>query len=356
VKTLRWMWVAALMAVLTMSGGCGEEAEERAPVVRPVKSIVVGDVLSGSRSFPGKVEASERVDLSFRVSGRLIELPVERGQEVSRGQLLARIDPRDYRIALDEAKAAFTKAEADYVRYQNLYEKDAVSISELDFHRAQRDVARARLDDAEANLDYTYLTAPFAGVIGTRYVEKFEEVRVNQIICSVHDINSLDIIVDVPEHLIANVRNLEDAGLDVIARFEAAPGEEFRLRFREVAAQADPATRTYELRLTMSQPQSITVLPGMTAEVVARGTRAAAESSVFTVPAGAVFPDEEGKAQAVWVIDPEALTLHKRKVEIGEVTGTGSVEVLSGLRAGERIAVAGVSRMREGMKVRLMEE
>lgn len=358
-KTLRWIWIGALVASLTMSGGCGEKAEERAPVVRPVKSLVVGDVLSGSRSFPGKVEASERVDLSFRVPGRLIELPIERGQEVARGQLLARIDPRDYRIALDEAKASFTKAEADYVRYQNLYEKDAVSISELDFNRAQRDVARARLDDAEADVDYTYLRAPFAGVIGTRYVENFEEVQANQIICSVHDINTLDIIVDVPEHLIANVRNLEEAELDVIARFDAAPGEEFPLRFRDVAAQADPTTRTYELRLTMPQPRSISVLPGMTAEVVARGTRAAravTESGVFTVPASAVFPDEEGESQAVWVIDPDDLTLHERRVEIGQVTGAGSVEVLSGLRAGERIAVAGVSRMREGMKVRLMEE
>ena len=355
-KTYRCLCIAVLAAGLVVSGGCGERTEDEAAVVRPVKSMVVGSVLSGSRSFPGRVEASEHVDLSFRVSGPLIDLPIERGQAVRRGQVLARVDPRDYRIALDEARAAFTKAEADYVRYQNLYEKNAVSVSDLDLHRAQRDVAKARMDDAEANLDYTHLRAPFAGVIGNRYVENFEEVRANQVICSVHDISVLDVVVDIPEHLIAGAGELGEAELDVIARFEAAPDREFALRFREVAAQADPATQTYELRLTMPQPEGLSVLPGMTAEVVAKGARRAADSMEFIVPAGAVFPDPDGRTQAVWVIDPDRMTVHRREVVLGTVTGSGSVEIISGLRAGERIAVAGVSHMREGMKVRLMEE
>lgn len=356
-KTFSLVCIAVLVAGLTVWCGCGDKAEERPQAVRPVKSMVVGDVLSGTRSFPGRVEASERVDLSFRVSGPLVELPIERGQEVRRGELLARIDPRDYRIALDEARAAFTKAEADYLRYQNLYEKDAVSVSELDLHRAQRDVAKARLDDAEANLDYTYLRAPFTGVIGNRYVDNFEEVQVNQIVCSVHDINLLDIIVDVPEHLIANAGDVLNADLDVIARFEADPGREFPLQFREVAAQADPATQTYELRLTMPQPEGLLVLPGMTAEVISRGARAASsETREFTVPASAVFPSADGNAQAVWVIDAREMTVHRREVKLGAVTGSGSVEVLEGLRAGERIVTAGVSHLREGTKVRLMEE
>jgi RND family efflux transporter MFP subunit len=357
VKTHRWLWIAFIAAGLMACAGCGDKAEEDVQVVRPVKSIVVEDVLSGRRSFPGRVEASERVDLSFRVSGPLIELPIERGKEVLRGQLLARIDPRDYRVALDEAKAAFTKAEADYIRYQKLYEKDAVSLSELDLHRAQRDVAKARMDDAESNLDYTYMRAPFTGVIGDRYVDNFEEVQVNQIICSVHDISFLDIIVDIPENLIANIGSVADLDLDIVARFEAAPGREFPLVFKEVVAQADPATRTYELRLSMPQPEGLSVLPGMTAEVEARGARRRpAESREFTIPASAVFPDKDGLTQAVWVVAPGDMTVHRREVKLGTVTGTGSVEVLSGLKAGERIVVAGVSHLREGMKVRLMEE
>jgi len=357
VKSLKRMCAASLAACVLLTAGCGEKAQEETAVVRPVKSMVVGNVLSGSRSFPGRVEASERADLSFRVSGPLIELPIERGQRVEKGQLLARIDPRDYRIALDEAKAAFAKAEADYQRYQNLYEKDAVSISELELYRAKRDVAKAKLEDAEANLDYTYLRAPFAGIVGDRYVENFEDVRAQQVICSLHDISSLDIVVDVPEHLIAGVDDLDEAALEVSARFEAAPDREFPLSFKEMAAQADPATQTYQLRLTMPQPEGISILPGMTAEVIARGTRpAAGHAGVFAVPASAVFPDAEGDAQAVWVIDPDDMTVHRREVTLGAVTGTGSVEVLSGLRAGERIVVAGVSHLREGLKVRLMEE
>jgi RND family efflux transporter MFP subunit len=357
VKALRLLSIVAVGGGLMAMGGCAENVEDEIPVVRPVKSMVVGDVLSGSRSFPGRVEAAERVDLSFRVPGPLIDLPIERGQEVQRGQLLARIDPRDYRIDLDEARAGYIKAEADYGRYENLYEKDAVSISELDLHRAQRDVAKARLEDAEVNLEYTYLRAPFAGVVGDRYVENFEEVRANQTILSLHYIGHLDVIVDVPEHLIANAQNLRNAGLEISARFEAAPELEFPLTFREVAAQADLATRTYELRLRMAQPEVLAVLPGMTAEVVVRGTRRMqGELRELTIPASAVVPDASGETQAVWVIDPNDMTVHRRGVRIGEVTGTGSIVVLSGLKAGERIAVAGVSHMREGMKVRLMEE
>jgi RND family efflux transporter MFP subunit len=336
--------------------GCGSDREERAPVVRPVKTVVVGEGFMGRRSLPGRVEASERVELSFRVPGSLMMLDIDRGQQVSRGQLLARIDPRDYKIALDEARAAFAKAESDFKRYQSLYEKNAVSISDLDLYRSQRDVARARLDNAEANLDYTYLRAPFAGVIGDRYVENFEDVLANQVICSLHDLTNLDIVVDVPEQMIVNVRRSAETQIEVVATFDAAGDREFPVTFREVAAQADPTTQTYEVRLTMPGPEDLNILPGMTAEVVARGTRDQAGAGGFLVPASSVFADETGTTQYVWVVDPDGMTVHRREVAVSEVTGAGSIGITGGLEAGERIVVAGVSHLEEGKEVRLMEE
>jgi len=226
---VRVLMVFALSAVLVVAflAGCGEKQEEAEPVVRPVKTTVVGEGFMGTRSFPGRIEASEQVDLSFRVSGPLVELPIDRGQDVKKGQLLARVDPRDFQIALNEAQATFTKADSDFKRYQSLYEKEAVSISDLDLYRSQRDVAKARLDDAKANLDYTYLRAPFAGVIGDRYVDNFQEVAAKQVICTVHDLTGLDIVVDVPEQLMAGVRLSAETHAEVVAIFEAARGEEF---------------------------------------------------------------------------------------------------------------------------------
>jgi RND family efflux transporter MFP subunit len=350
--------VLALSAVLVAAflTGCGDKREEAEIAVRPLKTFVVGEGFMGTRSFPGRVEASEQVDLSFRVSGPLVELPIDRGQDVKKGQLLARIDPRDFQIALDEARAAFTKADSDFKRYQSLYEKEAVSISDLDLHRAQRDVAKARLDDAKANLDYTYLRAPFAGVIGDRYVENFQEVAAKQVICTVHDLSGLDIVVDVPEQLIAGVRRSADVQAEVVAIFEAARDREFAVEFKEVSAQADPSTQTYAVRLKMPKPEGINILPGMTAEVVSRGSRTQEDTGRYTVPAVAVFAGEDGETQYVWVIDPSEMTVSRREVAVGQVTGTASVEILDGLAAGDRIAIAGVSHLSEGRKIRLMEE
>jgi len=352
------LMVFALSAVLVVAflAGCGEKQEETEPVVRPVKTVVVGEAFMGTRSFPGRIEASEQVDLSFRVSGPLVELPIDRGQDVKKGQLLARIDPRDYQIAHNEAQAAFSKADADLKRYQSLYEKEAVSISDLDLHRAQRDVAKARLDNAKANLDYTYLRAPFAGVIGDRYVENFQEVAAKQAICTVHDLTGLDIVVDVPEQLIAGVRRSAGTDAEVVAIFEAARDREFAVEFREVAAQADPSTQTYEVRLTMPQPEGLNILPGMTAEIVARGSRDQEDTGEYIVPASAIFASEDGETQYVWVVNPGEMTVHRREVAIGQVTGTGSVEILDGLAAGDRIVVTGVSHLSEGRKIRLMDE
>ncbi|MCK5573304.1 MAG: biotin/lipoyl-binding protein, partial [Bacteroidetes bacterium] len=124
---------------LTHLVGCGGgEIEEAPPVVRPVKTMVLGGGPEGRRGFPGTVLAGERVVLSFRVGGPVIELKVVEGQRVRKGQVLARVDPRDYLIALDEAKAAFIKAAADYNRYQRLYEQNAVPLADLEFRRAQR--------------------------------------------------------------------------------------------------------------------------------------------------------------------------------------------------------------------------
>jgi RND family efflux transporter MFP subunit len=344
------------LPVALLATGCGDkEPPQREEVARPVKTLVVGGGATAGISLPGRVEASNRVDLSFRVKGPLIELNVKRGQSVDKGYLIARVDPRDYQIALEEAKAAFTKAEADFKRYQSLYEKNAVSLAELDQRRSQRDVAKARMDDAEANLSYTYLRAPFAGTISERFVENFEEVAAQQPVVSLENFEMLDIIVDIPEHLIASVREGGER-FELTASFDAAPDRTYPLTVKEVATQADPSTRTYQVRLSMEQPEEINVLTGMSANV--RGTADVedvdGERSAHVVPSASVFQDEDGNA-CVWVID-DSLTARKRQVRVGEPTGEGNLIIEAGLSSGDRVATAAVAHLREGMKVRLLTD
>jgi RND family efflux transporter MFP subunit len=343
------------LPLLALFGCGGEQTQERAPVARPVKTVVVGGTGETERSYPGTTQAADRVELSFRVGGPLIEFPVDEGQHVKKGQLLARIDPRDYQIALDKARAEFEKAEADLARYKRLYEQDAVPISDLELRQAQRDVARAHADDAEASLGDTYLRAPFDGEIGEKYVENREDVRPKEAVMSLQGLGVVEIVINVPESGRAQFSDEALREISIVATFDFAPGREFELTPTEFASQADPRTRTYKATLSMAQPEGISVRPGMTATVRVTFTgSAAAETNEFVVPAHAVFAGDDG-TQYVWVVNEGELTVQQREVAVGEVTGSSSIRIVDGRAAGERIATTGVTQLREGMKIRLMD-
>jgi len=342
--------ITALLAgagILMLAGCGGKEEPEAAPVVRPVKTVVVGMGASGRLTFPGTTQAADRAELSFRVAGPLIKLPINEGDEVRRGQLIGRIDPVDFEIAVAEAQAAYDKAEADHQRHQRLYEKEAVPKAELELKRAERDVAMARLDQAETDLGYTHLKAPFPGYIGKKYVENYEMVLRRQAIVTLHDVKIIEIVIDVPEYLMTSVR--DDVHVRRTATFDAAPGEEFDVQFAEASAQADPVTQTFQVTLSLPQPKTLRVLPGMTAHLVFDAD--VEEAAVFTVPAYAVFADDQGRS-TVWLVDEGEKTVHRRQVEIGPVTGDASIVIKSGLQVGDRVAVAAVHHLQEGEKVR----
>jgi len=338
-------------------GGCGKkEVEEQAPAVRPVKVFSVGGIESGNLTFPGTVEAGEKAVMSFRVRGRLIELPIKEGQDVEKGALIGRLDPRDYQIAVEEAQAQYQKAEADYRRYQTLYEKDAVPISDFDFRRSQRDVKKARLDEAKKDLSYTYLRAPFAGSIGNRYVENFMDVQANEKIVDLNDVTKVEIKIDVPESIIKGV----NAGMkaEPYAVFESVPDEKFPLKVKELSNRADPATQTFKATFVMPQPEQVQLLPGMTAQVeiwVSEADEAGKIVQDIIIPAIAVVGDESGKSY-VWVVDETDMTVHKKEVKAGEMVGSEDIHIQEGLVAGEKVITAGMLKLHEGMKVRFWEE
>lgn len=351
-SALSFLIIASSALVVT---GCKSEADlEPAPVVRPVKTMTLGSNGEVGLSYPGSVQGTQRSSLSFRVAGPIIELPIREGEWVEKGQLLARIDPRDYEIALAEAKANYTEAVADYNRYRELYERDAVSLADLDVRRAKRDTAKARRDDAAGALSDTRLRAPYAGYVGARFVENHEYVRAQQDVLSLQDVSKVELVVDIPEDLIARARTDVRKG-ELYATFQAAPGQRFPLEIKEIAAQADPRTLTYRVTFIMPQPEGINVLPGMTAQVHARGPAEADEKyPKFIIPAYAVFAADDG-TQQVWVIDQNDNTVHKREVKVGTVTGEKGIEILDGLKAGEMIALTGVTALREGTEIRPME-
>ena len=347
----------AIMSILLLPLGCGggEEAPEEAPVARPVKLLTVGGPAGGEKfSLPGRVGAGQQVDLAFRVGGPLIELSVQEGEKVRKGQVVAKIDPRDFRNRVDGAQARFDKAEADIERLSALYEKDAASKAQLDQARASRDVAKATLADAKADLGDTQLRAPFSANVGATFVENFQDVQRKQPILSLVGIDTVEIQVDLPESVVARLRVQDPGRGQAFARFEAAPDREFPLELTELASQADPRTQTYLATLVMPQPEGINILPGMTAEVFGEG-RADESEGFIVVPAVAVAAGDSGAAY-VWVVDQDAMTVHRRDVTTGDLVGTDQIRVVDGLASGETIAVSAVSRLREGMAIQKMGE
>ena len=361
---------AALLLVFVTSCGKKEEKVPEKKVVRPVKIMtIMSSEEAFKRKFPGKVRASKRVELAFQVGGPLIKLPIEEGQNVKRRQLLARIDPRDFQTNLRNAegglgkvKAALQLAQTEYERVVRIRKKDpgAVSQAMVDRRReavnkAQADIQslQASVDAAKDQLSYTYLRAPFSGVISRRYVDNYQEVRAKQPIVSLDDISSLEILVDVPEIVMASVR--KSGPTKVVAEFAAAPGRQFPLTIKEYATRADPRTQTYQVTLQMPRPKGINILPGMTATVHGSPPVEQKGDDRFVVPAIAVFADEAGTSH-VWVVDKDAMKVNKRKVTTGDLTGTDSIQILEGLQSGEKIAITGVAQLREGMQVRDLSE
>jgi multidrug efflux system membrane fusion protein len=207
---------------------------------------------------------------------------------------------------------------------------------------------KAQVDFAKLQVDYTTLKAPFSGVVSKRYVDNFQEVRVRQQIISLDDISAVEILVDVPEIIVASVR--KGAPGNAVAEFASAPGRQYPLTVKEFATRADPKTQTYQVVLQMPQPDDINVLPGMTATVTGSPRRQEKTRETFVVPAVALVSDASGSAH-VWVVDKEAMTVKKRPVKTGNLTGTDSIEILEGIKSGEIVAISGVSRLREGMQV-----
>ena len=358
---LRTVARAVLLALIPVffAAGCGEKDEgERAPVVRPVKTAVVEGFAEGEQTFPGRVDAGNKLLVSFRVPGRIIELPVKKGEAVGKGQLIARLDPRDYEIAVEEAKATFQRAESDFQRYKRLYESDAVPLADLDQRRSERDVAKARLDEAEKNLGYTYLRAPFAGMIGDRYVENHMDIQAQEEVVDLNDTTTVEVKINAAENVVAAIKQFEkELDLKVFAEFDAAPGRRFELELKELVARADPQTQTFQITFSMPQPGDLTLLPGMTALVrtIINIKPGATIDMPISVPAIAVKTSPEGN-KIVWVVNTDDMTVHSRQVSVGSTRGAEEIEILDGLEGGEHVVIAGLAQLSEGMKVRFWEE
>lgn len=342
--------------------GCSEKVQEpEPPASRPVKVFTVeGSVTSSIRRFPGSVDSSQRAELSYRVSGQLQEILVKEGDLVKQGQLLARLDPTDLEIILKDRQAVFDNAESNFKRGKELIADGNISQLDYDKMEANYRTASASLSQAKQNVEYTKLKAPFTGRVAQRLVQNFEEVSSKQAIFQLQSVDQLDVIINLPEALVRSLRtrraDLETTRRDVesraFAQFKGHADVQFPLTVKELATKADAQTRTFKATFTMPAPTDFIVLPGMTTTVIIDFTNFVNNEDVKWVPIRAVQADS-GLQSIVWVLHAGTMTVSSREVSIGRMAGA-SIEVRSGLHAGEEIVSVGAPYLAEGMKVTRM--
>jgi len=333
--------------------GCDDTADEtttKTEVVRPAKIVVVkSEKQAQFKTFPGVTEAAKKSVLAFRVSGKIVELPVLAGQKLKKGDLIARLDQTDFKNTVAERQATFDLAKVDLSRQKTLYQKQHVAKSKLDASQSTFSAASAGLKQANDNLAYTRLTAPFDGVVSRVDVKNFQNVQAGTVIIQFQDDTEIEVIFNVPESLFLrlNENNTNEGRLKV--RFDALPGQEFDALYREHDLLPDTTTRSFKVTAVMPIPKDLTVLPGMSVSVIANLSKVYGEDAKrIAIPIEAVF-ERDGDTW-VWRLDAEDKA-QPVKVSTGDLAD-GSIQVTNGLTAGDRVVAAGVNQVREGQKVR----
>lgn len=346
-KRIGWLLSAMVLVVLS---GCGEDEAivEQVEVSRPVPMMLVDTSgITSSLRFPGRVRAAQRADLAFNVPGRIIKLPVEEGQLIEKGQLVAQLDDANYKNHMRSALAKYNKARTDYSRVDQLWQRSqAVAKAEVDKQRTAMDVAQVDYSLAKKDSDDTQLVAPFSGVVTKRYVENFSNVKDKEAIVSLQDLNNLEIVINVPERIVRNTPK-QVAGHAV---FADQPDLLLPVTLKSFSSDSDQQTQSYEVVLTLNQGYDITILPGMSVDVLPQKTLQGLDTDQVKIPLQSIYSDADG-VKGVWVFNPETSRVTLQKVELGAVLDTDIV-VLDGLVGGEKIVVAGVSQLREAMLVR----
>ena len=329
------------------------------PVIRPARVAEISYRTQGQTLLlAGTVVPRIESTLGFRVAGKIIQRSVDVGAVVKPGDVIATLDPADYQLAVDNARAALASAEADYVRakadherYLNLRGSMAFVPQTLDQRQSLASTALARVDQAksqlasaENNLTYTVLRADAAGVVTAVQAEVGQVMSQGQGVIRLARTDELEIQVGVPEHRLKAVREAQGASFELWSD----PGRRHAARLRELSPSADPVTRTYAARFSVLEPPQFIGL-GMTATL---GFERPDARPVAEVPLSAIF--QRGTQPAVWVVDRDSGTVELRPVKIARWRDD-TAAILSGVKDGELIATAGVHKLETGQKVKPLQ-
>ena len=348
-----------LVAIVAALAACSQASAPVEPI-RAVKVLTVGSSnFDSGYEFAGEVKPRVESKLGFRVAGKLIKRQAEVGQHVQAGQLLAQLDPQDYALAADAARAQLAAATtnrdlaaADYKRYKELKDQGFISGAELERRdtalkagQAQLDVAQVQLKSQGNQTGYTQLKADVSGIVVAVNAEPGQVVTAGTPIVQIAQDGARDVVFSVPEDKVKQMK----LGADVKVRVWAE-NRDLAGKIREIAASADPVTRTFAIKVSLSGADA----PAIGATVyVAPAALAHAGTQVIKLPTSALKQD--GKTSAVWVLDKTSMTVKSQPIQIATADGNEAV-ISSGLQPGQLVVSAGVHVLSPGQKVTIYQE
>ncbi len=360
VKLMRPLSAGLLpLAAALLLTACSKPAPPEAPV-RSVKVMTIGTgPLQSSVEFAGEVRARVESRLGFRVAGKLSQRAVQLGEHVKAGQLLAQLDAQDYRLAADAARAQLAvaasnrdQAAADFKRFKELKDQNFISGAEFERRTTALKAAQAQVEQAQAQLasqgnqaDYTRLTADVSGVVTAVEAEQGQVLSAGTPVVRIAQDGPRDVVFSVPEDKVAAIK----VGSSVAVRVWAA-STTWQGVVREVAASADPVTRTFAVKVALGADASPAL--GSTVSVVPQALSHAGTAAIM-VPTNALL--QQGGKTLVWLLDPASMTVKAQPVQVLTADGN-EVVIASGLTPGMQVVTSGVHVLSANQPVTIYTE
>jgi multidrug efflux system membrane fusion protein len=350
---------ALLLAGALSLLGCTKPTPTEEPI-RAVKVITVGlaSIQTGAE-FAGEVRARVESRLGFRVGGKIVRRQAELGQRVKVGQILAQLDPQDYKLAADAGRAQVAAATtsrdlaaADFKRFKELRDQNFISSAELERREGAFKAAQAQLEQAQAQFSgqgnqaaYTTLVADVAGVVTSVDAEPGQVVAPGTPVVRIAQDGPRDVVFSVPEDRVTQIKPGSGVNVRVWSANTTLQGV-----VREVAASADPVTRTFGVKVSLDAKEPVTL--GTTVAVTPQALRSSA-AQVIKLPTSALV--QSAKSSAVWVLDTTSMTVRLQPVQVATADGN-EVVLASGLQPGAVVVSAGVHVLAPGQKVSIYKE
>ncbi len=313
-----------------------------------VKAATAKSVTTIEKEFVGLSTPDDAVNLAFKIGGQVVDIPVSKGRAVEQGELIARLDERDVELQVEADRTAWEEARSQLERMKRLLAHEA--ISQQEYERANTTYARARstYENSRSLLSDTKIRAPFSGVIEATYVDAYQRVASGEPIARLVKPLTLTVTFTAPEQ---SIYSLSEPSTRFTVLFDNYPGIEFSARLKNYARTSVNASG-FPTSLTLIDPDTVRypIAPGMSCTILMRLQEPI--EGVVAVPLSAIRAPAAGGTE-VWVIDSLG-RVELRKVTLGNPVGDSEIAVLSGLKAGERVVTAGVYRLKEGDRVRIL--